>query len=84
MALLPLGTRIIRTGFPPDPWHGMKGTVVGWDLNERNRRGNNSPLRYNLVKFDNRANRVSWVEGHAGVVPLTAIELLGELALNPG
>lgn len=81
MALIEVGTRVRRAGFPPDPYHGMRGSVVGHDLNERTAR-NPRPLRYNLVTFDLCPNQpgVAWVEGHAGIVPLDAIEQLADLA----
>ena len=80
MSLLPIGARVIRTGWEHDPWHGMKGTVVGHDLNERHRSPQNPRvLRYNLVRFDGRTDRTHWVEGHAGIVPLDPITLLGEI-----
>ncbi len=84
--MLPIGTRIRRTGCPPDPYDSMKGTVVWHDFNERSRSLENPrPLRYNLVTFDNYPDRrVSWVEGHAGIVPLDAIDLLANLATDAG
>lgn len=56
------------------------------DLNERNHSAKNPrPLRYNLVRFDLCPNqRVSWVEGHAGIVPLDAIDKLADLAPGAG
>ena len=76
--LIPSGTRIMRTGFPPDPHHGKRGTVV-------NHQSEQVPggVRYNLVQFDGEHAIYLWVEGHQGIVPLNAIDLLGELSDPP-
>ena len=76
----------MRIGGAVDDSHtGLKGTVVDHDLNERNRGPHNpNPLRYNLVDFDYSLSltRTSWVEGHAGIVPLDAISQLGDLVID--
>lgn len=88
--LFAIGMRVVRVG--DSPYLGMKGTVVGHDLNERNRGPNNpNPLRYNIVTFDplpgwhtKNLSQKTWVEGHAGIVPLDAVSLLGNLGESDG
>lgn len=78
MSLIPIGTRVRRCGWSRDPHHGWTGTVVDHDHNIENMQNN---LRYNVIEWDCSAGvRSFWVENHAGIVPLGAIELLGELS----
>ena len=86
MTLLPIGTRIERrcgltvNGKPIDCYVGLRGTVVGHNMNYRNTsKQNMNPLRYNKVLFDGGEAPTEWVEGHAGIVPLDPITLLGEI-----
>jgi hypothetical protein len=76
--LIPIGTRVRRTGFKPDHYHGRVGTVVARNLNEANPKG----CRYNRVHFDGDRTWTEWVEGHQGVVPLGAVDQLGEIVAS--
>ena len=84
--LIPIGTRIIRKGYPHCAYHDKRGTVVEHDLNESNVGG----CRYNIVRFDcdyldgESMGKTKWVEGHMGVVPLDTISKLGEIADGEG
>jgi len=76
MSLLPNGTRVMRTGYPPDPHHGKRGTIVN---HRSDPKAFANRLRYNLVQFDGEHAIYEWVEGHRGIVPLSAVELLAEV-----
>jgi len=77
MSLIPVGTRVRRCGWPTDPHHDYVGTVIDHNHNTENPQ---SRLRYDVIEWDHLpGTRSQWVENHAGIVPLNAIELMGEL-----
>jgi len=75
---IPIGTRVVRTirdsahrHLPSTENLNRRGTIVGHETHPS--------LTFYRILFDGDAEYTRYVAGHRGIVPLSAVDLLGEI-----